>query len=238
MQLTGFMMWIMSALSLTIRELDARKQTYKKQSTPVSLASAGLETDQAVAVFTRLYRILIGAAIIIVAFFVISSIAFSNRLDEDFAPDTWKTRWFLFDGWLGLLYLFCFAAIAYLWRPTGRNRYLMMSDEVAQDEGDAELYEAPGDEDDDEDGKGENGHDAIPLRGRGVGDDAVVVRVSPTHAGRASLTGSRSSTSERTMTMTRVGDGRRKKANTDLSAFQTRRTGLLPTDDLSTVLLH
>lgn len=127
--------------------------------------------------FVRVYRILIGAAAIIVAFFVISSIAFSNRLDEDFAPDTWKTRWLLLDGWLALLYLVCFAGIAFLWRPTERNRYLAMSDEVAQDEMDADEFEAPGDADDDDDGKLENGHDAIPLRGRaGLRDDAVVVR--------------------------------------------------------------
>lgn len=62
-------------------------------------------------VFVKLYRVLLCAVIVIAAFFgscflslglksltetvysVISSISFSSRLDEDYAPDTWKTRW-------------------------------------------------------------------------------------------------------------------------------------------------
>ena len=77
----------MYALNSTIADLETRKQSFKKQ------------------MFTKLYRVLIGAVIIITAFFVISSISFSNRLEDDFAPDTWQTRWWLLDGWLGLLYL-------------------------------------------------------------------------------------------------------------------------------------
>lgn len=77
--------------------------------------------------------------LIIAIFFVVSSLSFSNRLAEgaitsnqniyfptkmclDFAANTWKVRWWLLDGWLALLYLITFTAIAYIWRPTGHNR--------------------------------------------------------------------------------------------------------------------
>lgn len=77
----------MYALNATIADLENRKQSYKKQ------------------MFTRLYRILVGAIMVILAFFVMTSLSFSNRLDDDFAPDTWQSQWWLLDGWLGLLYL-------------------------------------------------------------------------------------------------------------------------------------
>ncbi|KAH8917494.1 hypothetical protein BT69DRAFT_1313736 [Atractiella rhizophila] len=165
--LTAFMMWIMYSLNATIADLAARRQTYKKQ------------------MFTRLYRILIGAALVIFAFFGgrLSSISFSNRLDEDYAPDTWKTRWFLLDGWLGLLYLSVFASIAFLWRPTAHNRRLLMSDELATDEDDEQLdtlrpHGAEDDDDEDEDDAKEGEY--RPLTGRNrdggmrVGNDSLV----------------------------------------------------------------
>lgn len=114
-------------------ELADRKQTYK------------------LSMFRSLYRILLCAVIVIGAFFVVSSMSFSNRLDEgtsafinhqspsshystDYAPETWETRWYLLDAWLAILYLAVFTGIAFLWRPTGHNRRLAMSDELAQDE--------------------------------------------------------------------------------------------------------
>ncbi|GAA98706.1 uncharacterized protein L969DRAFT_83759 [Mixia osmundae IAM 14324] len=122
LSLTAFMMWIMYSLNSTIADLTARKQTFKKL------------------MFTRLYRILIGAIIVIASFFVISSVSFSSRLDDNYAPDTWQTRWFLLDGWLGSLYFIVFAAIAFVWRPTPKNRLLAMSEELAQDDDGAESY--------------------------------------------------------------------------------------------------
>lgn len=112
-------------------------------------------------VFSRLYRILVCAVIVIFAFFVISSLSFSNRLDEDFGADTWKTRWILLDGWLSVLYLVVFFSIAFLWRPTGENRRLALSDELPTDELDADRYDVDAMEagtGDDEDG------DKVPLR--------------------------------------------------------------------------
>ncbi|KAI9608843.1 hypothetical protein H4Q26_005032 [Puccinia striiformis f. sp. tritici PST-130] len=164
--LTGFMMWIMAALAHTIQDLESRKQTFKTQ------------------MFVRLHRILIGAAIVIVIFFFVSSVSFSNRLEQDFAPDTWRTRWFLLDGWLSLLYMVCFVSIAYLWRPTERNRYLAMSDELAQDEEAADEYDNQAPErdgalgEDDDAGKEwvpqGDGRDAVPLQLRRVGEETVV----------------------------------------------------------------
>lgn len=164
--LTGFMMWIMAALSHTIQDLEARKQSFKSQ------------------MFVKLHRILIGAAVVIVIFFFVSSISFSNRLQQDFAPDTWRTRWFLLDGWLSLLYMVCFVSIAYLWRPTERNRYLAMSDELAQDEEAADAYDdqrldRDGGNGEDDDGGKEwvpqgDGRDAVPLQLRRLGDETVV----------------------------------------------------------------
>ncbi|KAG9083726.1 hypothetical protein FRC07_013836, partial [Ceratobasidium sp. 392] len=85
--LSGFLLWIMYALNGTMAELAERKQTYK------------------LSMFRTLYRILLVAVIIIGAFFVVSSMSFSNRLDEDYAPETWETRWYLLDAWLAILYL-------------------------------------------------------------------------------------------------------------------------------------
>lgn len=128
---TSLTKWTVWSLNATIQDLELRKQTYKKQ------------------MFLKLYRILLAAIIVILGFFVVSSISFSNRLDEDYAPDTWKTRWWLLDGWLSILYMTVFAAIAFLWRPTGNNTRLAMSDELATDENEAEDFEI----DDLEDGR-------------------------------------------------------------------------------------
>ncbi|TFK36947.1 lung seven transmembrane receptor-domain-containing protein [Crucibulum laeve] len=127
--LSGFLLWIMYALNATIAELRARKQRYKLR------------------MFEHLYHILLFAVLVIAAFFVVSSMSFSGRLAEDYAAKSWKLRWWLLDGWLALLYFVAFAAIAFLWRPSENNRRyihistLAMSDEIAQDEEDAEDYD-------------------------------------------------------------------------------------------------
>ncbi|KAH8119856.1 lung seven transmembrane receptor-domain-containing protein [Phellopilus nigrolimitatus] len=121
--LSGFLLWIIYALNGTISHLAARKQSYK------------------LSMFRRLHRILCVAMLVIAIFFVVSSLSFSNRLAEDFAANTWKSRWWLLDGWLSLLYLVVFVAICYLWRPTLHNRRLAMSDELAQEDEDAEDYD-------------------------------------------------------------------------------------------------
>jgi len=132
--------------------------------------------------FQRLHQILMFVVFTIFIFFVVSSLAFSGRLAEgepsffqrcdwipiffpDFEAKQWQVRWWLLDGWLALLYLVAFGGIAYLWRPSANNRRLAMSDEIAQDENDAEDYDLESltrrqrlrDEDDD---------DATPVGGR------------------------------------------------------------------------
>jgi len=72
---------------------------------------------------------------------VVSTLTFTGRLAEDYAAKSWRVRWWLLDGWLSLLYFFAFGGIAYLWRPSANNSRLLMSDELAQDEEDAEDYD-------------------------------------------------------------------------------------------------
>ncbi|WWD08697.1 hypothetical protein V865_006810 [Kwoniella europaea PYCC6329] len=119
--LTAFLMWIIVSLNGTIMHLQARKQRYKLQ------------------MFQRLWRILVISVIAVAAFFVVSSMSLSNRLDEDYAPNNWKYRWILLDGSLATIYLCAFAAIAWLWRPTRDNIQFSMSQELAQDEADADA---------------------------------------------------------------------------------------------------
>lgn len=146
-------MW---SLNATIQDLENRKQSFKKQ------------------MFTKVYRILMGAVIVIAAFFVMTSISFSNRYEEDYGAETWKSRWWLLDGWLALLYLACFCAIAFIWRPSENNRRLAMSDELATDEADADEFEIDTLRDnrleDEEHADGKDG----PAGYNGVGNDGVV----------------------------------------------------------------
>jgi len=121
--LSGFLLWIMYSLNGTIAHLRARKQRYKLR------------------MFQRLHLVLLFAVLVVLAFFVVSSVSFSGRLAEDYVAKTWRLRWWLLDGWLALLYFVCFIAIAFIWRPSANNRRLAMSDEVAQDEEDAEDYD-------------------------------------------------------------------------------------------------
>lgn len=124
--LTTFMMWTLNSLNATIGYLNSRKQMFK------------------LGYFTRLFRILVAAVVVIFAFFVVSSIAFSQSGGENFPSQTWTWRWFLLDGWTSTLYLIVFASVAWIWRPTGHNLRLSMSDEIAtgddpEDAGDIEL---------------------------------------------------------------------------------------------------
>lgn len=147
------------------------------------------------------------AVVIIGVFFVISTLSFSDRLAEgvwpeilvapthidecnlDYAAKSWKVRWWLLDGYLALLYLVSFTSIAYLWRPTPNNRRLAMSDELAQDEEDAEDYDLAlehrtrsRDSEDEEDH--DDARTLVDRRGPGtVGDDQVVFEIGDEDAG-------------------------------------------------------
>lgn len=113
--LAVFLLWILHALTTTIATLERRHQTFKQQ------------------VFTRLHWLLKGTVVSIMLYFVVAGICFGQAGGE-FGPGTWTWRWFVLDGWLSILYLAVFLGVAYLWRPTGQNLRLSMSDEVATDD--------------------------------------------------------------------------------------------------------
>ncbi|KAI0782376.1 lung seven transmembrane receptor-domain-containing protein [Irpex lacteus] len=162
--LSGFLLWILYSLNATIVQLAARKQRYK------------------LGMFKWLYRILMMTVLMVAIFFVVSSMTFSGRLAEDYGARSWKVQWWLLDGWLSLLFLVDFIAIAYLWRPTPNNRRLAMFDELAQDEEDAEDYdmEALERRTDADQTYRHDDDDTATLVGRGPGsinDDAVVFEI-------------------------------------------------------------
>ena len=110
--LTAFYVWTLNSLNLTMKDLLERKQSVKAM------------------MYKRLWWCILGSIIVIFAFFFLNSFTFASRGDPDFVPDHWKTRWFILDGWLNLVYLFDIAFVAYIWRPTANNRRFAMSDEV------------------------------------------------------------------------------------------------------------
>ena len=110
--LTAFYVWTLNALSATLKDLLDRKQSVKAM------------------MYRRLWWCILGSILVIFAFFFFNSFTFARRSDPGFVPNNWKTRWFILDGWLNLVYFFDIAFIAYLWRPTVNNRRFAMSDEV------------------------------------------------------------------------------------------------------------
>lgn len=144
--LTGFYIWTLNSLNLTMKELADRKQHVKSL------------------MYRRLWWVLLGSIIVIFAFFFLNSLTFAGHGSPDFAPTHWKTRWFILDGWLNLVYLVDLAVIAYVWRPTANNRRFAMSDELAQDDADGfEIASLAGSDDEDdavERGYGQGGRGA------------------------------------------------------------------------------
>lgn len=114
--LTAFYVWTLNSLNLTMKDLLERKQSVKAM------------------MYKKLWWCILGSIVVIFAFFFFNSFTFAGQKDPDFVPDHWKTRWFILDGWLNLVYLADIAYIAYLWRPTANNRRFAMSDELAQDD--------------------------------------------------------------------------------------------------------
>ena len=110
--LTAFYVWTLNSLNLTMKDLLERKQSVKAM------------------MYKKLWWCILGSIVVIFAFFFLNSFNFAGRSDPDFVPDHWKTRWFILDGWLNLVYMVDIAYIGYLWRPTANNRRFAMSDEV------------------------------------------------------------------------------------------------------------
>lgn len=110
--LTAFYVWTLNSLNLTMKDLLERKQSVKAM------------------MYKKLWWCILASIMVIFAFFFLNSFTFAGRSDPDFVPDHWKTRWFILDGWLNLVYFVDITYVAYLWRPTANNRRFAMSDEV------------------------------------------------------------------------------------------------------------
>lgn len=119
--LTAFYVWTLNSLSATMKDLIDRKQKVKAM------------------MYKKLWWCILGSIIVIFGFFFINSFAFAGSDEANFVPEHWKTRWFVLDGWLNIVYLFDIAFIAYLWRPTANNKRFAMSDEIAQDDDGFEI---------------------------------------------------------------------------------------------------
>lgn len=142
--LTAFYVWTLNSLNFTLKDLRERKQHAKE------------------AMYRKLWWSILISVLVIFAFFFFNSFTFASASDPDFVPFHWKTRWFILDGWLNLVYFADVAWVAYLWRPTANNRRFAMSDEIAQDDdGNFDLGDigVPGEDSDDEEahvGKNQN----------------------------------------------------------------------------------
>ena len=110
--LTAFYVWTLNSLNYTMKDLLERKQSVKAM------------------MYKKLWWCILGSIVVIFGFFFFNSFTFAGRSNPNFVPDHWKTRWFILDGWLNLVYLVDIAYVAYLWRPTANNRRFAMSDEV------------------------------------------------------------------------------------------------------------
>ncbi|KAL1880483.1 hypothetical protein VTK73DRAFT_5870 [Phialemonium thermophilum] len=135
--LTAFYVWTLNSLNLTLKDLRDRKQHVKQ------------------AMYRKLWWCILISILVIFGFFFFNSFSFASARDPDYVPFHWKSRWFILDGWLNLVYFADVAFIAYVWRPTANNRRFAMSDEIAQDDdGNFEISNldigAPDDSDDEE----------------------------------------------------------------------------------------
>lgn len=133
--LTAFYVWTLNSLNFTLKDLRERKQTAKES------------------MYKKLWWCILISIFVIFGFFFLNSFSFASVNDPDYVPFHWKSRWFVLDGWLNLVYFADVAWIAYVWRPTANNRRFAMSDEIAQDDdGTFTMADigAPDDSDDDE----------------------------------------------------------------------------------------
>ena len=113
---TAFYVWTLNSLGKTLKDLVDRKQRVKAL------------------MYRKLWWCILISIMVIFGFFLLNLMFFSGRGAEDFTPTHWKSRWFVLDGWLSLVYLADVAFIAYLWRPTANNRRFAMSEEINQDD--------------------------------------------------------------------------------------------------------
>jgi hypothetical protein len=136
--------WTINGLVATMHHLETRRQSVKLQ------------------MYKRLWYILIGSIIAIVAIFVANSINISNRNDPDWIANQWRWRWILLDGALNILFFIVFCSIAFIWMPTANNDRYGLDQLPSEDpdesyavqglEGGIKLRTLKGNQDDDKDG--------------------------------------------------------------------------------------
>jgi hypothetical protein len=114
--LTAFYVWTLNSLNFTLKDLRERKQTAKES------------------MYKKLWWCILISILVIFAFFFFNSFTFASVSDPDYVPFHWKSRWFILDGWLNLVYFADVAWVAWVWKPTANNKRFAMSDELAQDD--------------------------------------------------------------------------------------------------------
>ncbi|KAI8364748.1 lung seven transmembrane receptor-domain-containing protein [Radiomyces spectabilis] len=118
MTMTAFYVWTLNSITSTLAVLEIRKQHVK------------------IVMYKRLYRLLVFSVIMVVLIFFLNMWNFSDRDAVDWAARNWKSRWFMLDGMLNILYFVVFIVIVILWRPTSNNaRYGL--EQISQDEDEA-----------------------------------------------------------------------------------------------------
>lgn len=138
--MTAFYVWTLNSLNFTLKDLRERKQHVKEN------------------MYKKLWWCILISIMVTFGFFFFNSFSFASARDPDYVPFHWKSRWFVLDGWLNLVYFADVAWVAYVWRPTANNRRFAMSDEIGQDDdGNFEIANldigAPDDSDDDEEAR-------------------------------------------------------------------------------------
>ncbi|KAK1464420.1 hypothetical protein CCUS01_07993 [Colletotrichum cuscutae] len=177
--LTGFYIWTLNSLNFTLKDLRERKQHAKE------------------AMYKKLWWCILISIFVIFGFFFFNSFSFASVSDPDYVPFHWKSRWFVLDGWLNLVYFADVAFIAYVWRPTANNRRFAMSDEIAQDDDGtftmADIGGIDSDDDDEEAQLGKNNTTApssTPGHGGSSAAPASMPQAQPQrHIPRESLDG-------------------------------------------------
>lgn len=140
--LTAFYVWTLNSLKFTLKDLHDRKQHAKAS------------------MYKKLWWCILLSILVIFGFFFFNSLSFASSRDPDYVPFHWKSRWFVLDGWLNIVYFVDVVFIAYVWRPTANNRRFAMSDEIAQDDdGTFEIGDigVPDDSEDEEESVGKQG---------------------------------------------------------------------------------
>lgn len=146
--LTAFYVWTLNSLNFTLKDLRERKQTVKE------------------GMYKKLWWCILVSILVIFGFFFFNSFSFASATDPNYVPFHWKSRWFVLDGWLNLVYFADVAWVAYVWRPTANNRRFAMSDEIAQDEDGGFEFADVGNPDDSDDEEASIGGkpSTMPLR--------------------------------------------------------------------------